>query len=126
MAKLIIEIDDLLLSQALSKSQNKQISLDDFIDDALRAILPEINPPTEITKIIDDLLLKAVERANNKNSGEKFTLRSLFKEAEWQTLSTTPNKHALGRLFKKNPKRQEIAVLLEERQGNITVYEKLP
>lgn len=125
MAKLIIEIDDLLLSQALSKSQSEQISLDNFIDEALRRILPEINLPDEITAIINKMLLEAVNRANNKNKGDKFILKSLFSEEEWQTLATTANKHALGRLFRRKIEAQQNVTLLEQRQGTIAVYEKL-
>lgn len=125
MAKLIIEIDDLLLTQALLKSQSEQISLDDFIDDALRKILPETNLPTEVVNSIESMLSKAVERANQKKSGERFILRRLFENSEWQTLGTAVNKNAFGRLFRRKIETQETVILLDERQGRIAVYEKL-
>ncbi len=125
MAKLIIEIDDLLLTQALLKSQNEQISLDDLIDDALRKILPETNLPSEVSDIIENMLSEAIKRASNKNSGERFILRSLFREDEWQRLGAKVNKHQIGRLFRREIQKQEIAILLEEKQGAIAIYERV-
>jgi len=80
MAKLIIEIDDLLLTQALLKSQNEQISLDDFIDDALRKILPETNLPTEVVNSIESMLSKAVERANQKKERGKIHIEETIRK----------------------------------------------
>jgi len=107
MAKLIIEIDDLLLTQALLKSQSEQISLDDFIDDALRKIMPEIILPTEVANSVESMLSTAVERANKKNSGDRFLLKSLFEDSEWQNLGTAANKNAFGKFFRKKIETQK-------------------
>jgi len=77
--------------------------------------MPEIILPTEVANSVESMLSTAVERANKKNSGDRFLLKSLFEDSEWQNLGTAANKNAFGKFFRKKIETQKTVVLLGKR-----------
>lgn len=87
MAKILINLDDLLLSEILAKSNEKGVSLDKFIEDILNGT------PTETKSALSE----AITRAKQKNKNDEFVLKALFKAEEWESLAVNPK--SLGRFF---------------------------
>lgn len=92
MAKILIEINNLLLSEILIKSHSKGVSLDKFIEDIINSMVSET---------INTFLAEAITRAMKKNIGDEFKLEDLFEADEWAKL----NGNTLGKHFSEQVKK---------------------
>jgi hypothetical protein len=125
MTKLIIEIDDSLLSKALMESQEQEVSLDTFINEALTAALAEPIAQPRKTVSIDTILQNAVEQAKSLKVGTKFLLADICSFEDWESLSSGERK-SLGKGFRKTVEGSEpqIAEHVGRTSGNKAIYRR--
>ena len=126
MAKLMIEIDDSLLSKALIESEEQQVSLDIFINEALRATLIEPNPPARRSISIETMLRNAVEGVKARVIGTEFNLFDICAIEDWEALSSGERK-SLGKNFRKAVEGAEspIAKYIGRTSSNKAIYRRI-
>jgi hypothetical protein len=127
MTKLIIEIDDALLSKALTESQEQQVSLDTFINEALATTLAEpISPIVRKNIGIDTILQSAVEQSKSLVPETEFLLVDICSVEDWNYLSSGERK-SLGKDFRKAVEGAEpqIARHVGRTTSNKAIYKRI-
>ncbi len=126
MTQIIIEIDDSLLSASLIESQEQQISLDTFINEAIKSTLAEPNSPIQKPISIDGILKNTVECAKQKAIGEEFLLVDICTNEDWNSLSSGARK-SLGKEFRKSVENTvpQIAKHVGRTSSNKAIYKRV-
>ena len=127
MAKLIVEIDDVLLSKTLIDVQEQEVSLDTFIAEALNAALASPTPATPRRSVdVDDLIASAVESVRAVKVGTEFMLVELCAEKDWDAL-TGGERKSLGKGFRKAVESMDVPIARHVRRtsSNKAVYERI-
>lgn len=100
MSKLIIEVEESLLSKVLIECQKQKVDLDNFIKDALAARLSNQELSNNISISVPDVLRKTCEKARAMPLGREFLLMDICDKSDWVSLSSGERK-TLGKQFKK-------------------------
>lgn len=126
MTQIIIELEDSLLSASLIESQEQQISLDLFINEAIKSMLTEPNLPIQKPIKIEDILENTVECAKRKVTGEEFLLVDICTNDNWNSLSSGERK-SLGKEFRKAVENAtpQIARHVRRTSSNKAVYQRV-
>lgn len=127
MAKLVLEIDDALLSRALIDSQEQEISLDTFVSEALNSALASPTPaPVQRVVNVNDVIASAVDRARAQALGSEFMLIELCDNEDWEALSGGERK-SLGKGFRKEVEGMNppIAEFVRRTSSNKAVYKRV-
>lgn len=126
MTRLFVEIDDALLLKVLLDSQERKVSLDTFINEALNAALgASTTLATHKPVKVEDIINSAIERARTKEPGSEFLLVDLCKEEEWEALSSGGRK-SLGKGFRKAVESMTppVATYVRRTSANKAVYQR--
>ena len=126
MTQILIEVDDALLSAALIESQEQQITLDTFINEAIKTILADPNSPAPKPISIDTILKNTVECAKKTPQGHEFLLVDICTDDDWNALSSGERK-SLGKGFRKavETASPQIAEHVRRTNSNKAVYRRL-
>lgn len=127
MTKLIVEIDDALLSRALIESQDQEISLDTFISESLKTTLESSSPiPIRKTVNIEDVIASAVKQVRTREINSEFLLIDLCSNEDWEALSSGERK-SLGKGFRKEVENMQppIAKYIRRTSSNKAVYKRV-
>lgn len=127
MARILIDINEALLLEALRQSQDRKISLDAFVNDSLDTLFktPQ-DEPTYPSISVQDVIDSAVKRAQAKNVDEEFLLADLCSQEEWESLNPGGRK-SLGKGFRKAVETMTppIAEYVRRTSANKAVYRRL-
>lgn len=127
MAKILVDIEETLLVEALRHSQERKVSLDAFINDTLGASLKDARGGTTRQFMnVQDVINSAVERAQVKPIDSEFLLADLCSEEEWEGLSSGGRK-SLGKGFRKAVESMTppVAEYVRRTSANKAVYRRL-
>jgi hypothetical protein len=126
MARLLIEIDDVLLAWVMCEAQAREVSLDVFINDAISTIQTKSNLPANKSVSANDILSRLIERTTEIAAGEKFTLIDICEVEDWESISGGERK-GLGRNFRKAVEGviPQIARLVDKTSSNKAIYERV-
>lgn len=125
MAKLVLNIDDLLLSGALRAALNRNQTLDAYVGEALKLMVDGATVP-HINTDLGGLIAQLLERATAIKLGEQFYLDELCTPDEWNALSNGARK-SLGKEFRKaveNPQ-SPIAHHVGRTSSNKAIYQRI-
>ena len=127
MVKIVLEINEALLSKALISSQEQGMDLNTFLCEALdTAIVSKAPEPESLVLTTDDLIAKVVDRARTKEVGVEFMLVDLCTTDEWESLSSGERK-SFGKSFRRAVEdvTPPVAKYVRRTSSNKAVYERV-
>ena len=127
MAKLLVDIEDALLSRVLVESQEQEVSLETFINEALASVLAGGTPaPVRKSVNVEALIAHAIAQVETKEPQSEFMLVDLCTGDDWEALSGGERK-SLGKGFRKAVESQipPIAQYVRRTSSNKAVYKRI-
>jgi hypothetical protein len=120
-----VEVNAEMLTRAIQKMQafceEAGVTLEVSLSLHLLGVSPtsaalEVSPPPI------DLLKVALQRAEVKESGDRFTVRELFSKQEWAAIESTKR---LGKLFKLRVESSSKTIAFSHLKGTQRVYKRI-
>jgi len=125
MAKLLLNVEDILLSQVLLAALNRGQTLDAYVIEALKLMTKNATVPP-VNSDFGGLLTQLLERATAIKPDQQFHLDEICTPDEWNALSNGSRK-SLGKEFRKaveNPQ-SPIAHHVGRTSSNKAIYQRI-
>jgi hypothetical protein len=125
MAKLVLNVEDILLSRVLPAALNRGQTLDAYVTEALKAMIENATVPP-VNSDLGGLLAQLLERATAIKPDKQFYLDEICTPDEWNALSNGARK-SLGKEFRKaveNPQ-SPIAHHVGRTSSNKAIYQRI-
>jgi hypothetical protein len=123
-AKLLIDIEDSLLSDLLPLAIAAGLSIDAFLCETARTALADDEIDIQLVDI-DAVLGRAVEAVRTLPSGTKFSLPDLIGDETWKAIAAGPRK-TLGKRFRRAITADDaLANHLTRSSANLAIYQRL-
>jgi hypothetical protein len=119
-----LKIDDSELGPLSQAARELDLTVDEYVLVAVREKLSVSTDPATDTEMLD-YVGQAVEAAQQRRSGEQFTLGELCGDLDWWTSINPGDRKKLGKIFKARLAEEKVATFLRRRSDNHAVYQRI-